>query len=194
MPVLQSFRFCFTPHAHLKLGQCRDMLQVLHKILSEFYIPGVRKMVTQLKKSCPGCLRLNKKSFFSYAADMPDVLKSIQTPISYTQADIFGPIFVYNNDIQLKRWVLVNLCLTSRAVHLEVLHSYTALSMTRGFRRTFALRGTPGINTGLNIVKSGKNLTQSKIKVVSVLNIKFAAIEFRATLPKHHKGLELLRE
>ena len=94
----------------------------------------------------------------------------------------------------MKRWVLVNLCLTSRAVHLELLHHYTALSITRGFGRTFALRGIPRIiwiDTGLNIVKSGKDLVQSEVKVVSELNIKFAAIEFRATLKK---GLELLIE
>ena len=73
-----------------------------------------------------------------------------------------------------------------------MLHSYTAVSITRGFRRTFALRGIPciiWIDAGLNIVKSGKDLTQTEVKVVSELNIKFAAIEFRATLPKHHEGI-----
>ena len=83
-------------------------------------------MVTQMKKSCPNFLRLNKKSFSSYEAEVPEVLKSIQPPFSYTQADIFGPIFAFNNDIQLKSGVLVNLCWTSRAVHPEILHSYTA--------------------------------------------------------------------
>ena len=87
---------------------------------------------------------------------------------------------------------MVILCLTSRAVHLEMMHNYTAVGITRGFRRTFALRGIPciiWIDAGLNIVKSGKDLTQSEVKVVSELNIKFAAIEFRATLPKHYEGI-----
>ena len=45
------------------------------------------------------------------------------------------------------------------------------------------------INAGLNIVKSGKDLMQSEVKVVSKLNLKFSEIEFRATLPKHHEGI-----
>ena len=40
--------------------------QLLHNILSEFYIPGVKKMIIQLKKSCPGSLRLNKKCFSAF--------------------------------------------------------------------------------------------------------------------------------
>ena len=42
------------------------------------------------------------------------------------------------------------------------------------------------IDAGLNIVKSGKDLMQSEVKVVSKLNLKFSELEFRATLPKHH--------
>ena len=113
---------CIVQDAHAKLGHGRYVLQLLHNILSEFYIPGVKKMIIQLKKSCLGCL---------------------------------------------------------------------------GFQRTIALRGIPRIiwiDTGLNIVKSGKDLVQSEVKVVSELNIKFAAIEFRATLPKHHYGNWSCRE
>ena len=32
-------------------------------------------------------------------------------------------------------------------------------------------------------------MTQSEVKIVSELNIKFATIEFRDTLPKHHEGI-----
>ena len=101
-------------------------------------------------------------------------------------------LLAYNDTTPMKRWILVNLCLTSRVVHLEMLHSYTAKSITRGFRRTFSLRGVPRItwiDAGLNIVKSGKDLTSTEVKVVSELNIKFAAIEFKPTLPKHHEGI-----
>ena len=183
---------CIVQDAHVKLGHGRDVLQLLHNILSEFYIPGVKKLVVQMKKSCPGCTRLNRKPFSTFEDDMPDLVRTIQPPFSYCQADIFGPVLAYTNGNPMKRWVLVNLCLTSRAVHLELLHSYSAVSITRGFRRTFALRGIPRIiwiDAGLNIVKAGKDLSQTEVKVISDLNIKFASIEFRATLPKHHEGI-----
>ena len=136
---------CIVRDAHSKLGHGRDVLQALSYIQSKFFIPGVRKMITDMKKSCPGCIRLNKNSFAAFEADVPDVLKSVQPPFSFCQADIFGPILASQDGVQLKRWVLVVLCLSSRAVHLEILHNYSSQSITRGFRRTFALRGTPRI-------------------------------------------------
>ena len=57
---------------------------------------------------------------------------------------------------------------------------------------TFALRGTTRIiwiNAGLNIVKAGKDLVDTEMKVISNLNLKFTSIEFRVTLPKHHAGI-----
>ena len=123
----------------------RDVLQVLSYIQSKFFIPGVRKIITDMKKLCPGCIKLNKKSFAAFEADVTEVLKSVQPLFSFCQADIFRPILASQDGMQLKRWVLVVLCLSSQAVHLEILHNYSAQSITRGFRRTFVLRGTPCI-------------------------------------------------
>ena len=92
----------------------------------------------------------------------------------------------------LKRWVLMVLCPFSRVVHLEILHNYSSQSISRGFRRTFAWRGTPRtiwIDVGLNIVKAGKDLINTEMKVISALNLKFTSIEFKVTLPKHHAGI-----
>ena len=183
---------CIVNNAHAELGHGRDVLQVLSHIQTKFFIPGVQKMITNLKKSCPGCIKLNKKPFSAFEAEVPDVLKTIQPPFSYFQADIFGPILAHQDGRQLKRWVLDVLCLSSRRVHLEILHNYSAQSITRGFRRTFALRGTPQIiwiDAGLNIVKAGKDLINTEMKVISSLNLKFESIEFRVTLPKHHAGI-----
>ena len=57
---------CIVQDIHIKLGHGRDVLQLLHNILSEFYIPRVKKMIVQMKKSCPGCLRLNKKCYSAF--------------------------------------------------------------------------------------------------------------------------------
>jgi len=188
---------CILNDAHAHLGHGRDVLHVLTHIQTNFFIPGIRKMITALKKSCPGCIKLNKTPFAAFKAGVPDVLKSIQPPFSYCQADIFGPVLAHKDGTKTKRWILVILCLSSRGVHLEILHNYSAQSITRGFNRAFALRGTPRIiwiDAGLNIVKAGKDLINMEMKVISNLNLKFTFIEFRVTLPKHHAVLELLKE
>ena len=92
----------------------------------------------------------------------------------------------------LKRWVLIVLCLSSRAGHLEILHNYSSQSITRGFRWTIALRGTPCIiliDSALNIIKAGKDLIITEMKVITALKVNFATIKFRVTLPKHHAGI-----
>ena len=83
---------CIVQDTHDKLGCGRDVLQILSSILTKLYIPGVRKLVLLLKKTCPGCLKLNRKCFSMAEADMPNVLKTVQPPFSYCQTDIFGPI------------------------------------------------------------------------------------------------------
>ena len=67
---------CIVRDAQVELGHGRDVLQVLSYIQSKFFIPGVRKMITDMKKLCPGCIKLNKKSFTAFEANVPDVLKS----------------------------------------------------------------------------------------------------------------------
>ena len=83
---------CIVRDAHSEMGHGRDVLQTLSQVQSKFFIPGFRKMITDMKKFCPGCIKLNKKSFTAFKADVPDVLKTVQPPFSFCQADIFGPI------------------------------------------------------------------------------------------------------
>ena len=104
---------CILNDAHADLGHRRDVLHVLTHIQTSFFIPGIRKMITALKKSCPGCIKLNKIPFAAFEADVHDVLKSIQPPFSYCQADIFGPVLAHKDGTKTKRWILVILCLSS---------------------------------------------------------------------------------
>ena len=58
--------------------------------------------------------------------------------------------------------------------------------------RTFARRGTLciiWIDSGLNIIKAGKDLINTEMKVISAHNVKFATIQFRVTLSKPHPGI-----
>ena len=108
-------------------------------------------------------------------------------PLFFCQANIFEPILAHQGGTQLKRWVLLILCLSSRAVHLEILHHYSPESITRGFQRR-----TPRIiwiDSRINIVRVGKDLIDTDMKVISSLNLKVTTIEFRVTLPKHHASI-----
>ena len=113
---------------------CQHILQVLSYKQVKFLIPGVFKMIADVKKSCPSSIKLCKKSFPDFNADVPNILHTVHPLFLF-----FSPILASQDNVQLKRWILVVLC------ELSIWKSYSSQSITRGFRRTFAWRGTPDI-------------------------------------------------
>ena len=145
-------------------------------------------MITALKKSCPGCIKLNNLQLLKLMSLTSSNLSILLSPtVKLTSLDLS----LHTKMVSRLRGILVILCFSSRRVHLEILHNYSSQSITSGFNRTFTLRGTPRIIwifAGLSIVKAGKDLVDMEMKVISNHNLKFTSIEFRVTLPKHHAG------
>ena len=64
-------------YAHAELGHDQDVIYVLCYIQSKFFIPGVRKIINDMKKPCPGCIKLTKKSFSVFEAYVLYVLQTV---------------------------------------------------------------------------------------------------------------------
>ena len=183
---------CIIKDAHRDLGHARDYLQVLSHLTLRYFIPGARKLIYQERKKCAGCARINPKNFQAFEKDIPNNLKRMNPPFTYCQSDIFGPETIFNTTEPEKRWILITICLSSRAIHMEPLHTSNSNSITMAFTRLFSIRGTPKIiwiDAGLNIIKSGREIAQNSTSNIPGLNLKFQNIEFRSTLPKHHEGV-----
>jgi len=183
---------CIIKDAHQSLGHARDWIQVQSAIGLEFYIPGAKKLIDKERDSCAGCTRLTPQQFTAFESDVKDNLKKMNAPFTYCQADLFGPEYVYNEEGSEKRWVLVLMCLTCRAVHLEMLENYSASSINMALIRAFSTRSQPRVvwvDAGLNIIRAGKDVQASEEILIPNLNTKFAGVEFRTTLPKHHEAI-----
>ena len=189
---------CIIRDLHRETGHARDWLRAASILQHKFYLPGAKKLIEKFKQNCLGCKKIKPTQFQACESDVPDNLKKTQAPFTFIMADLFGPEKVFNKQIHglesfpEKRWILVTMCLSSRAIHLEVLHSYSASSISMAFIRTFGIRGYPKIvwtDSGINILKAGKDMTESETSVVPELNLKFSSIEFRYALPKHHEGI-----
>lgn len=79
-------------------------------------------------------------------ADLP--LERLQTcpPFTYVGVDVFGPWTVVTRrtrgrQAQSKRWAMLFSCMSSRAVHIEVIDSLDTSSCINALRRFFAIRG-----------------------------------------------------
>ncbi|XP_069989478.1 uncharacterized protein [Penaeus vannamei] len=97
-------------------------------------------------------------------ADLPeDRIIPGQPPFTHTGTDCFGPFLVRKGRSNLKRYGIVFTCLTSRAVHIEVMDSMEMDSFINALRRFTARRGpvkSIRSDNGTNLVDAEKVLRQ----------------------------------
>ncbi len=77
-------------------------------------------------------------------ADFPSArLRLYQPPFWSTGVDCFGPFTVKIGRRHEKRWGIIFKCLTTRCIHLDLLHSMDSDSFLMALRRFVARRGKP---------------------------------------------------
>ena len=75
-------------------------------------------------------------------ADLPTCRTNVhQQPFAHTGVDRFGPIMVKHRRSYDKRYGCLFTCLSSRSIHLEVLHAMTVDSFLMAFDRFRSRRG-----------------------------------------------------
>ena len=94
-------------------------------------------------------------------------------PFTNTGVDYFGPFYVTVRMTSRKTWDLFLTCLTTRAVHVEIVPSMNACSCVMGVERFVSRRGTLDIicsDNGTNFVGAEKELREN-IEMWSTINI-----------------------
>lgn len=77
-------------------------------------------------------------------ADLPpERLDALARTFTHVGIDYFGPLEVSFGRRTEKRWGMLIACLTTRAIHIEVVHSLSTDSCIMGLRNFSARRGTP---------------------------------------------------
>ena len=97
-------------------------------------------------------------------ADLPKERLAYQSPpFSNTGVDNFGPFYVTVRRTTEKRWGLLFTCLTTRAVHVEVVPSMYTSSCLMRVERFVSHWGTPAMmwsDNGTNIIGGEKELRE----------------------------------
>jgi len=76
--------------------------------------------------------------------DLPSYRLASHTDLfTYSIVDVGGPFTVTMNRRHQKRWLFVISCLTTRAIHIEILYSMSAQSCLMAFQNFIILRGAP---------------------------------------------------
>ncbi|XP_072921514.1 uncharacterized protein [Hemitrygon akajei] len=103
-------------------------------------------------------------------ADLPPERLEVCPPFTYVGLDVFGPWTIITRrtrggQAESKRWAIMFSCMSSRAVHIEVIESLDASSCINALRRFFALRGPAKqlrSDRGTNFVGASKELGMDK--------------------------------
>lgn len=98
--------------------------------------------------------------------DLPSECLQECPPFTYVGLDVFGPWAVAGRrtcggQTESKRWAIMFSCMSSRAVHFELIESMDALSCINALRRFFAIRGPAKklwSDYGTNFVGASKEL------------------------------------
>ncbi|XP_055708973.1 uncharacterized protein LOC129805225 [Phlebotomus papatasi] len=123
-----------------------------------------RNTVKRIIHSCVKCIRLKPPKSQQLMGDLPPSRVSFTRPFRYTGIDFTGHIMIKRaprGGVQEKSYVAVFVCMTVKAVHLELITSLTTHAFIAAFKRFVARRGLPAhiySDNGTNLVGGEKEL------------------------------------
>ncbi|XP_066928182.1 uncharacterized protein [Clytia hemisphaerica] len=94
-------------------------------------------------------------------SDLPEDRIAESAPFTYSGVDVFGPFTIKDGRKRPKRYGLLFTCCSSRAIHLESIHTLETDSFIQGLRRLISRRGNVRVlrsDRGTNFVGADNEL------------------------------------
>nr|XP_054592946.1 uncharacterized protein LOC129159777 [Nothobranchius furzeri] len=134
------------------------------------WLLGSKKLVNSVIHKCVICRKLRGKQEQQLMADLPPERLKTCPPFTYVGLDVFGPWSITTRRTrggvaESKRWAIMFSCMSSRAVHIEVIESLDTSSCVNALRRFFAPRGPAKqllSDRGTNFISTSKELGMDK--------------------------------
>ncbi|KAM4593953.1 uncharacterized protein PAE49_010961 [Odontesthes bonariensis] len=111
-----------------------------------FWIVGAKKCINGILHKCVTCNKFQGRAAEQKMADLPPDRLSTEPPFTYVGLDVFGPWTITTRrtrggQANSKRWAVLFTCMSTRAVHIELVEAMDTSSFINALRRFFALRG-----------------------------------------------------
>lgn len=117
---------------------------IVNEIRQRFEIANLRSLVEKVANDCTWCRVMKAVPKPPAMAPLPEMrLTAFVRPFTFVGLDYFGPVLVRVGRSNAKRWVALFTCLTTRAIHIEVVHSLSTESCIMAVRRFVSRRGPP---------------------------------------------------
>jgi hypothetical protein len=136
----------------------------VNAIRGKYWISDLRACVKKAEKRCMECKIRSANPKPPRMGDLPAArLTPFVPPFTFTGMDLFGPVEVIVGRSRQKRWVVLYTCLTTRAIHLEIVRDLSTDSCILAFRCFRSIRPTPQkiyCDNGTNFVGMQRELTK----------------------------------
>ena len=146
---------------HLHVRNFHQGLDYMRAVVNlKYVVLNLRWLLRNIENTCVACRKRKAQTVTHIMADLPiERLGYKQPPFSNAGVDYFGPFLVPIRRSTEKRWGFLFTCLTTRAVHIEVVPLLDTSSCVMGVKRFIAFCGTPTTimsDNGTNVVGAQK--------------------------------------
>ncbi|XP_073785217.1 uncharacterized protein [Danio rerio] len=128
-------------HYHSKICHQGRSQTLMELRTHGFWIIGGSKSVAKLIYNCVQCRKLRRPVEEQQMAELPKERTEASSPFCYTGMDCFGPFIIKKGRKEYKRYGLLFTCLSSRAVHIEMLEDLSTDMFINALRCFISLRG-----------------------------------------------------
>ena len=154
-------------HLHLFLCHCGPSLLLCYTG-SKLHILGARRLSRKICSSCITCRRHRPQVQQQLMGDLPTQRVTLHPAFTYTGMDYAGPFYIklgrVRKPVKVEAYVCVFVCMTFKAIHLEVVSDLTTAAFKAALQRFVARRGCPQhlySDNGANFIGATTSCTPS---------------------------------
>lgn len=198
LPPKSRFVFLVIRDAHERSAKHGGVQLTLRAIRNRYWIIHARSQVNKLIGRCISCYRSKKRLITQKMADLPLFRTVPARPFTFTGCDFAGPFQIKLNENRnastTKGYIALFICLTTKAVHFEVVGDMSTAEYVMALENFIARRGIPSImytDNGTNLVGGEREIrtlhdqfmsqTNELTRKLAATRIKFKRIPARAS-------------
>ena len=131
---------------HLKLSHCGPTLLLAHEG-ARLHVLGARRLARDVCKSCVPCRKAAARVETQLMGQLPSTRVTPSPPFSITGIDYAGPFVLKKGHtrkpVLVKAYLALFVCLSTKAVHLEIVSDLTTEAFIATLKRFVSRRGLP---------------------------------------------------
>ena len=137
---------------------------ILAAVRERYWVINGNTAVRNVISKCVTCKKLRAPPLQQKMADLPAARLNPEAPFTHSAVDLFGPYIIKDGRKEKKKYGALFSCLTSRAIHIEIVPSLETETFINALRRFMARRGevkTIRCDNATNFHGSEKELRKS---------------------------------